>query len=52
MTRLAKIFSIVGFASVYLMQGACTFGAGGATGGFSMIPNVSSNGLIPFLLGT
>ena len=51
MTRLTKILTVVGFASVYLMQGACAFGSGGATGGFSILPNISSNGLIPYLLG-
>lgn len=51
MTRLNKVLMMLGLASVYLMQGTCTFGNGGATGGFSLIPNVSSDGLIPFLLG-
>jgi len=51
MTRLMKFLTIAGFASVYLMQGACAFGNGGATGGFSILPNISSNGLIPYLLG-
>jgi len=51
MTRLLKVLAVMGFSSVYLMQGTCTFGDGGATGGFSILPNISSNGLIPFLLG-
>jgi hypothetical protein len=39
MTRLVKILSVAGLASVYLMQAPCTF----AQHGFSIIPN----GLIP-----
>jgi len=39
MTRLMKILSVAGFASVYLMQTPCTF----EQHGFSIIPN----GIIP-----
>lgn len=49
MTRLAKILSAAGLASVYLMQTPCTFEKIG--GGFSVLPDVFSSLSIGSLLG-
>jgi len=53
MTRLMKVLCLVSLASGYLMQVACTFGANaeGRTDGFSIIPNLSGDGIISYLVG-
>ncbi len=40
MTRLFKILGILGFSSVYLMQGTCTVGENG----FSILPTFILSG--------
>jgi len=46
MTRLTKVLGIVGFASVYLMQGACTL-----ADGLSIIPTITTgHGLLGYIL--
>lgn len=40
MTRLFKILGILGFSSIYLMQGACTVGENG----YSILPTTILSG--------